>query len=285
MENILLENLYILKKQDLIESAFRDILNGVNIDASLKKIEKFLLTEFNVKSTVTMYDSINKNYFFGMRIWPSKEESERIALEIVKNKTDLKFIRCENVDIEIDSKLIDSKGMKFNEKELTAILIHEIGHKVFSNKAIEEYGNLYRRQVIGGVGTVIAWASGPMAVLNVFVVFAIIGLFIAISAIDESLTARKVEEMADSLAVKYGYGMHLESALEKIQKHFYGLPKKGNNKDFLSQFTIWVSNNTTDIGIRRKYILEVLKKEQESCDSEVEKKMLETQIRRISMKL
>lgn len=276
----ILNEMYKLNNPEVYENCFKFLQNKILVDEHLKKLEKALKSDFNIDCQIKiLYDKRYSNYFFGMRVYPSEEELKRIALKIVesKDKTSIKFEKCKNVLIEIDPDLLWNKDINATPREITAVLLHEIGHKIYSNEYIYYY--ITRLNIKYGVdlGSLTA-----MIAAKLFVPLIIIGL-LAVYNVSSIVFSKMVyingEKDADSLPTKFGYGEDIFTLLDRINK-MYNYSKENEEKlNLIERFNRWVFKKTDNIEIRKRSIIRVLKQDLKEADSEEQAEIIRSQIK------
>ena len=134
---------------ELIENTFSDYMIGkINEKTFLSKLETALDNlPFNSEKSFSVNISKNKSMgkdFFGFNVFPEMDKLEdncnKIANEDAKFKDIVKRWRSiKEWEIVIDSLVFDRNFIAFNPKELTAMLLHEIGHVTQSDEPIEQF--------------------------------------------------------------------------------------------------------------------------------------------------
>lgn len=282
-KQVLSEEMYKLEAPQRAERAFAALLDGRDERKALEDISSFLKDEFNMEAKVSVLETYSRSYLFGMRIFPSKEELENIALQIVKSGGKVSFVACRSIVIEIDSKLLDKEQVDMTPREMVSILLHEVGHKVYSPEAQRHAGRYYNSNIVA-TGAAILSASLMPWLASLVVIFL---LFSYGSASHDVMRAR-VEEDADSLAARYGYGLDMESALHKISVMGRGRPSQTTpaaDDGFIARVSAWFIDGMKQLSLRRHHILEVLREEARQTDSDFEREMLQSQIRKLEEKL
>ena len=83
-----------------------------------------------------------RDQFLGMSVYPSIECTERLCKRINDCNSRVRFIeawkKMTDYTIEIDENLFDRSIIAFNPQELTAMLLHELSHVIFSSKKSEK---------------------------------------------------------------------------------------------------------------------------------------------------
>lgn len=197
-----------------------------------------------------------KEPFFGMRVFPSEKGMERICRRLSDHSpnaslTDMvnQWKHIQEWCIEIDSRTFDREVINFNPQELTAMVLHEIGHVIYSGKTIEAFYHAWkecqlhmRRDELAG-DRVLYWIYQ-------------IPLSIACGFRKISLTPSDMREelFADTSVLKLGYGDHLVSAFQKIIKAYGSSCWSTNENDLnntLLNSVTWCNLNIKDL-IHRK---------------------------------
>ena len=122
----------------LIEKCFYAIKDRVDVDDNLFKIERALNRIYDTNFTITISQN-DTGIFYGVNIFPSVDTMDSLVQDIVKNKKYSKDIEeswanIKDWYIEIDSILLYDMSLNANPAEITSVLLHEIGHVVFSNR-------------------------------------------------------------------------------------------------------------------------------------------------------
>lgn len=169
-------------------------------------------------------------------------------------------VRIQKYSIEIDSKLLD---MGLQIRELTAVLLHEVGHVVNDSMPIEE--------VRRGMDKYMAEYESNLDIkkaedLVPFFRFAIRDTIRKTT----SLFNRNDEEiLADEFVFRCGYGAELESAFRKIKANALSINSNMTNKFITLQ---WALQIYTNIGVHRLGAIKTLNRVKELSGSEYEKK-------------
>ena len=141
------------EKFKAIEGSFLIMLEDHSSSASLKVIKNSLEEcfpdyEFDIRIT----DPINnQSPLFVMSVYPELTTIDKIINAVLSNKnTDaIKKLWETNKKwtIEIDGKLFKKEVIDVNEKELTAMLLHEIGHIVYSTSLPNRISLIMRYEI------------------------------------------------------------------------------------------------------------------------------------------
>lgn len=240
-------------KSDLmsIENSFEEIRLKHDIDGNLRNIKKCLVRIFAQDFNLSIVE--NKGNFFGMSVYPTEATCEKLIDSLVNAKSTMDEIEAvwkanNDWDIEIDSLLFNRFGIQANSKELTAILLHEIGHTVCERTIPNRLFKVIRYQI--------AKTDRKTKELCKDNKFRIVFLPTILSTCAYKMFSYDgiEEEMnADKLVVDFGYGASLRDFLEKLIK-FNGNRLMDRNEDDaekdLKIMTKWSIENIGELRYR-----------------------------------
>lgn len=196
-----------------IEEAFGEIKRKQDVSSNIKTI-KLALAKLDIKiDTITLVPA-DKDEFFGMSIYPLHSTADRIVQHMIDKKP-LKgyeeiWTRNSEWIIEIDSKIIYDKSLNANPAELTAALLHEIGHTIYSNAIPEKLHKSLSYTFLNLPSEVrIILTNGNKSFKALFLPM------VAQASRNISYSLKKELE-CDKYVVSMGYGSELESLLQKI---------------------------------------------------------------------
>lgn len=196
-----------------IEEAFVQIKRKNDIEGNIRVI-KLALAKMGIRIKRVTLVPADKDEFFGMSIYPDHSVADRIV-ECMINKKPLDVYEkiWTGVDdwiIEIDSKILYDQKLNANPAELTAALLHEIGHTVYSNSIPQKLHKTMSFTFLNLPSDIrIILKNGNKAFKTLF------HPIVAQASRNISYSLKKELE-ADRYVVKMGYGPHLESLLQKI---------------------------------------------------------------------
>ena len=242
---------------ELIENTFSDYMIGkINEKAFLSKLETALDNlPFNSEKSFSVNISKNKSMgkdFFGFNVFPEIDKLEdicnKIANEDVKFKDIVKRWRSiKEWEIVIDSLVFDRSFIAFNPKELTAMLLHEIGHVTQSDEPIEQFYRAYleSKSRLKGADKVSK---------KVLYILYTIPLAVACTSrrwVNDK-NEIKLEISADKSLIETGYAEHLINAFDKIIKASGSINRSEdmNYKEIESNVE-WANMNIVDVIKRR----------------------------------
>lgn len=248
-----------------IEEAMQDIKDSANNSSkgpSQSQINN-LRTQLNrafpdTRCTTVLYTK-NDKLFFGMSVFPDVP-TYKVGKIIQTNDP----MRIESYALEIDSKLFDP-FLNLTSRELTAIVLHEIGHMTNTSRPVDEVRKALDIYVMRTDSHVLLKsAKGYNEILR----YAIQDTLIKVTSI---FYDKDEEFKADSFAIKNGYIEDLESAMTKIYKN--GLIV---NRDINDNFIVlaWALRLYRNINLRRIPALRVIAKAKSLSPSELEKRSL-----------
>lgn len=231
-----------------------------NLNKLRAEVNKFFNKSYCLE---IIYTNNTDKLFFGMRVYPliggNTEAIDYLGEESLKKKFDKYYI-------ELDSKLFDPM-LCLDEKELTAILIHEIGHIVYDNTSIDEVKKAVDMYFINsgdnfdfktyesskGYRELLAYALKD-SVLKIGSIFSKIG---------------NDEIIADSFVAGCGYGYYLESAMKKISSSVSYLNKSTDDRLITLS---WVLRLQKDFKLRRLPAIKTLNKAKSLTASKLEER-------------
>jgi len=214
---------------------------------------------------ISVVKRIDETELFIMSVFPEMSTIDKIISAVISNKPDsvISELWKKNTKwyIEIDDDTLKSKEFDFNEKELTALLLHELGHVVVTNSIPSRISTIMKYEIAKSNYTV-------KGLLNKGIFAKILSLPILDSCIsDKSRSMNNVKEeiKADNFARKMGYTNDLYSALTKISKS--NKIRSNRDKD-ISNITNMSLNTLSQIQQRRDNIARhTLIKLAENCAS------------------
>jgi len=216
-----------------------DTLNGIR-----DELNRF----FNDAKCVNILYNINTDkVFFGMCVMPSLLDSD---IDNMIKGTDVK-VRVQKYYVEIDSKLLQ---LNMSARELTACLLHEVGHVINDTSGTEKIKD-----------AVAAYVSNKNEVLdqsnmnNDREIYRL-GVALGLSKLNSLFNRDDDELIADSFVVACGYGDELSSAYKKIINSTGKLNKGVKNKLITLQWTLSLMLNMKASRIPALHSLKVSKK-------------------------
>lgn len=231
---------------------------NTNLNTLTKEINKFFP---DCNCIQVLYTDNQDKLFFGMRVFP--ELSKKQVVDICQSDTPVMF---DKYYLEIDSKLFDP-FLGLTVDEVTAILLHEIGHLTNNSKPADEI----RR----GIDTYLAVYGETLKYSNAEQYWNILSYGLADAAVKVTslFYSNDREFKADEFVIVCGYGEDLESALRKIVKNNVSLNRDVNEKFIVLSWTLRLYK---DVKNRRIRALATINRSIDLSPSQLEKRELKT---------
>ena len=242
---------------ELIENTFSDYMIGkINEKAFLSKLETALDNlPFNSEKSFSVNISKNKSMgkdFFGFNVFPEIDKLEDICNKIANDDVKFKDIvkRWRSIkewEIVIDSLVFDRSFIAFNPKELTAMLLHEIGHVTQSDEPIEQFYRAYLESKS-------RLKNADKVSKKVLYILYTIPLAVACTSrrwVNDK-NEIKLEISADKSLIETGYAEHLINAFDKIIKASGSINRSEDmNYREIESNVEWANMNIVDVINRR----------------------------------
>ena len=253
-----------MKKESLlfVEECFRNIQHEKSVDKNIKLIENAIKREFDISLDISIMD--NKKQFFGMCVYPSQEEINMLTRMLLE--TNVKMAEVEKLHIEymtkgkqvveIDSMLLYDHNLQATAGEVTAILLHEIGHIIASNSVICRFERAKEYMTMKFDNKTRKLVPILPFIKNVFNI-ATLQLFS-----NHFNVQLMKEKKADELAVKEGYGEELHSILGKLIANGKGDRVRRSEKEMDKDIELtidWLIVNIKELEYRKDRLKRSLK--------------------------
>ena len=250
---------YNLERFDLI---FADILrkgkpSSYELNAIKQELNKFY--QGDTECSEIFYTNNTDKAFFGMKVYPNLRNDHIIHTFTLTNETDMRNAISSYI-VEFDSKLFDELN-NFEPREITAILMHEVGHLAQNNKVNNDIirSNISHFQTKNR--TNISY-DGAIRCMELFK-YAYIH---TIEAFQSIFLKNQEEFEADRFSIEMGYGPDLESAFTKILKCKGTIQPQGKLNTFIWSLTVYRS-----IVQRKKFIVKCMDELNQYSGSKLEK--------------
>ena len=221
---------------------------------------------YKAKCKEILYTMNTDKLFFGMRVYPVINGNDAIEL-----LGDSKIKPFNSYYIEFDSKLFDPM-LGLEDKELTAILLHEIGHIVYDVGTIDEVKK-HVDMYFYNTDTTVDFKPTYRELLA----YALKDTVMKAASL---FTKFGNEEMiADTFVASCGYGPYLETGFRKILRSSTYM-----NKDVDDRFITlsWVLRLDTDLLVRRLPAIKTLNKAKTLTASQLEKREIEYAVNKLA---
>ena len=247
-----------MKKREpilFIESCFRNIQHERDIESNVKLIERTIKREYGISVDITIID--NGKNFFGMCIFPSPEEMSALTKALINTeagsmkdveKLHQQYMVHGDKIIEIDSRLLYDSEINATPAEITAVLLHEIGHIVASNSMINKLKRAKEYMLSKFDNKTLHLL--PKIPLKEYL-FSIATLQIFGQRFNVQLIK---EKEADELALKEGYGEDLVNLLNKLIANGHGEQVKKSKRDQEKDIEVtidWLIVNIKELEYRK----------------------------------
>lgn len=246
------------KLQDCVSAVVLDPTDG-----SLEFLRRCLNETFKgTHCRSVIYTNNTDKLFFGMCVMPiiSSAMAKVVVLD-GEVPTDMK----KEYVVEIDSKLFE---IGLTEREVMAILLHEIGHIVLDmDQSLEEIIDATQVYVAKNNEVLNAVQVANSGSLFKF------GIEDALRKMGTMFTNE--EKRADAVAAQLGYGRDLESAFTKISRRSIDLNRDVDNKLVVLQ---WALRTYKNLNIDRKYAIRKLNNLIDVNGSEVQNSRVKTML-------
>ena len=217
-----------------IDYAMYEMRENHSMTSTLKnELNKFFV---KAKCFDILYTENTDKLFFGMRVYPVFNSDD-----IVNVLKDDKPLVITGYYVELDSKLFDPM-LNLSERELTAMLLHEVGHIVCDVETIDEV----KKQVDMYLAASDDYLSDKYSKsYKEVLAYAMKDSIIKIGSIFSKIG--NTEIIADSYVAACGYGPELASAFRKISRSSIYLNKNVDNRLIAISWALRLKNefNTT----------------------------------------
>jgi hypothetical protein len=201
--------------------------------------------------------------FFGMSIYPSMTTMDKMVDAMLNDKSHgslLMEIWKENKNwvLEIDSIALYDRNLNANPAELTAMLIHEIGHIVFSNTIPQRVNKIIKFEVMNLNHQMRELCRKSM--VNKLFELAIVD---ACNQRGYDYISVDTEIDADKFVIKEGYGNELDNFIAKLlatQGNRLINKSEGEKDKEVEIMVKWAIDNITEIKMRKtklKHLIDV----------------------------
>jgi hypothetical protein len=242
------------KSQELLylEEAFKDIKTNNGVDQAIRTVTRVIKRVFDLNMDVNIID--NKSHrFFGMSIYPQVNVVEQIVNEMIGKSREEGLVEMwqKNKDwvLEIDSILLHDENLNANPSEIVAVLLHEIGHIVYSNTVPQRLFKVVKRKIVTStfkIRKLLAWKR-VQRILDLVIVD-------ACSTKNFHYVNEHTERIADRFALKMGYGESLDQFIDKLlRSQGNGMINRpdGELDSELKSMTNWALDNVGELEFRK----------------------------------
>ena len=234
------------------------ILDEDHSPSTLNKVKGELNKFFNrAKCREVLYTTNTDKLFFGMRVYPVMSGDDAINI-IQSDEPTL----CTSYYIEIDSKLYDPM-LHLTEKEVLAILLHEIGHIVYDTGTMDEV----KANLDVYFANTDEFPVKPSEKYKEVLAYAMKDSVMKVGSLFSKFGNDEI--IADAFVASCGYGPYLESGFRKISRSTFYLGKNVDNKLVVLSWSIRLAK---ELKIKRLAAIKTLNKAKQLTGSELEKR-------------
>lgn len=252
------------KNRDMlaIENAFLEIKQKNNVDSNIALIERILKRQFDLHFDINIVENRN-NSFFGMSIYPQEAILDKIVENMLTGSRPdiLSDLWTTNKDwyLEIDSLLLYDMNLRANPSEIVSVLLHEIGHIVYSNSVPVKVHRIVKYNIMKlsvNARKIVSWRKSQKLFKLVFIE--------AVNTKNYKTKKLHEEKKADEFAIVMGYGDSLESFITKLLRSEGNQLIDRSEKDIdrdIKSVTQWTLENISELEFRKTSLRELLKTE------------------------
>ena len=244
-----------------VEECIKNIQLEKDVKKNIKFIQNAVKRQYDIELDIRIVNN-KSNQFFGMCVYPHLNEIEAITELLLQNgKVDeieevhMKMMKTVKV-VEIDSILLYDQNIKATPAEITAILLHEIGHIVAGN-TVSNRAKKTREYLLFKSDAKIRNLMKTNKFTKTIMMLPVMQIF------SNQFNAQLIiEKKADNFAVREGYEEELFNVLNKLIANGKGSIIKPSeaevNKDI--EVTIdWVIVNMKELEFRKDRLKRSLK--------------------------
>lgn len=254
-----------IKSDDFLfmERCFTAIKSKVAVNENLKKLQNAIKRVFDLDVEISISENTT-NEFYGMMVFPEMSTIDRVVEAIVTDKSDKDVVmdiwsNTEKWYIEIDSILLYDITLNANPSEMVAVLLHEIGHIVYSNTVPYKVWKILRYKTLSLKYTIKQLAANKK-IRKLFN----IAIIEACCSKNYEYFESSDERIADEFVVRYGYGKDLEEFISKLIKTDGNKLINRTEEQMTSDITTvinWSILNIKELEFRKKNLRNALKVE------------------------
>ncbi len=261
------------KSEDLlfIENCIAGLKNRDDIDGNLRKMERTISRMFDIKFEMSIANN-ETHKFFGMNIYPTINTINNIVDHIINERPETEEIvrLWQETDVwllEIDSLLLYSSSLNANPSEITSILLHEIGHVIYSNIIPVKFNKIIRYKV-GSLNYKLKALIKHEKIRTLFN----LAIIEACTAKNYMYINRDEEKIADKFVVGYGYGEVFDEFINKLIATYGNALVNRTDKELEMDIEViinWCINNIYYLEVRKSDLKTSLKVEMLRTPSDI----------------
>lgn len=245
-----------------VEECMRNLQLEKDVNKNIKLIQNAIKRQYGIDLDIRIVNN-KSNQFFGMCVYPHINEIEAMTELIMQNgkideieEVHMKMMKTTTKVVEIDSILLYDQNIKATPGEITAILLHEIGHVVAGNTVVNR-AKKTREYLLFKSDSKVRNLMKNNKLTKTIMMIPMMQIF------SNQFNAQLIiEKKADNFAVREGYEEELFNILNKLIANGKGSIIKPSeaevNKDI--EITIdWVIVNLKELEYRKDRLKRSLK--------------------------
>lgn len=213
-----------------------------------------------------------------MNVFPAVSTMDIMVDSIISNKSsldDVLNVWGENKEwnIEIDSILLYDMNLNANPQEITAVLLHEIGHVVYSNTIPQRLYKVIKFKIVK-LNYQLKQLISTDKIKKLFN----IAIIESCSTKNYNYINNETEKVADKFVVQYCYGDELESFINKLIKSQGNSLVNKSDKEIEQDITVvvnWTVLNIKELEFRKTALRNNLKTEILQTPSTLTKRVIQ----------
>ena len=252
------------KAKDLlfIEKNMERIQQNSGVDVALDSITRTVRRRYDINLDIHIITN-KRGSFFGMTIYPSMSTMDKMVEAMLNNKSHgslLLELWKESKDwvLEIDSIALYDRNLNTNPAELTAMLLHEIGHIVFANTVPQRVERIVAFEMQN-----LNYRMRELCRRSMVNKLFELSIIEACSQIGYNYVRDDSEIDADKFVVKEGYGDELNNFITKLisTRGAGSVNRDKGEKDKEVEIMVkWAIDNVTELRLRKtklKHLIDV----------------------------
>jgi len=250
--------------------------NDKYIIREMKEMERCFNKAFNI-NVHFLFDTEDYNKVrYGACIFitdtDAKEVEKKIETIIETKEEGYHFIKIKECKVQVQEAIFYFiKNNNLNARHLTAILLHEIGHKVFLQLNTKIEGNYYKVRIGSYVLCTLEITAGIIALPKLITLLVAVPLlgYLNLGALGNVLSSKeysKTESNCDNMAIMYGYGKEIYEVFVKFE--LIGSKYLATKRNFIRNLT------NTDYQRRQLMIKNIINEINNPENTESERKEL-----------
>lgn len=238
----------------LLEECFKNIKAKENINGNLENISRILMRNFDINFSISVVNNTT-NKFFGMNIFPTTNTIDEMIDAMIDRKATTDVIvnmwkKNALWNLEIDSILLFDTNLNTNPSEIVAVLLHEIGHIVYSNSIPQRVNRIMHFGIMN-----LSYAVKSLVKFNRVKKLFDLVVVEACSSKNFHYINSSTERVADQFVVKMGYGNELDNFINKLiatqGNSLVNRPENEIDTDVKSLVN-WSIDNISELEFRKK---------------------------------